>query len=101
MEFGKQNRATVVELTADEFLHPDLLFDPQRDGHQERPDPGRGAGQIGVQYPVEFDEGLFVKRDEIDLLYADAAFVEAVFHGLFWKRGIMLLACESLFLRGG
>ena len=58
------------ELPANDVLEPDLLLHPDRHGLEERAQPERRAGQVGGKQPVELQEWLLVKGDEIELLAA-------------------------------
>ncbi len=54
--------------------------------------------QIGLEQTLEFDEGLLVENDVIDLVDADAGFAQTRGNGLVWERRILLHASEALLL---
>src|ERR1051326_5103439 len=47
----KKDFAVTVELSPDQFFHPDAFPDPKRDRHQKTFEAGRRIGQITVQNP--------------------------------------------------
>jgi hypothetical protein len=85
----------------DERLHPDLFLDPQRNGFEERTQPGRRVGQIAVKDAVELDERLLVERNVVEILQTDSAFAETVFDGEFGEVCVVLLPGEAFLLCGG
>src|SRR5690348_15110771 len=99
MMFGENDFSHEVQFLADQRLHPDALANPQRNRHQKRAQPARSISQIAVQDAVEFQEGLLVKRDEIEIFGLDATGVEAVSDRIFRKSGVVLLASEPFLLR--
>src|SRR2546423_7397551 len=101
MVLGEYDFTVVTELLPDQLFHPDFFFDPERNGFEEGLNARWDARQVGMEDAVEFDEGFFVKGDKFNVIDLDASFPQTIFDGEFWKRGIVLLASEALFLGGG
>jgi hypothetical protein len=102
---GKHHRrvrrhAGLFEPLFDGQRNPELFLHPDRQGHQERPQPERRHGKIGLQEAVELGQGLVVEGDSVQLAGADAALRQAIAQGVDGKGGIVLLAREALLLRG-
>ncbi len=55
------------EFLANQFLHPNPLPNPQRNGRQKRLQLARRVGKIAMQYAVELEERFFVERDLIEV----------------------------------
>ena len=96
---GKDDLSVESELGLDKIFHPKFLFDPKRQGLQERCDPVRRVSKIGLDDALEFDERLIVERDAIKLRGFHAALFQAEIDGVLRKREIMFLARKALFLR--
>ena len=77
------------------------VHDPDRRGHTERAEPARRERDVGFEQPLEFEEGLVVERDLVDLTERDAGLIEAVSDGVGRIARVVLFARETLFLRGG
>ena len=55
-----------VESATDVVAHPQLVVQPERQGHEIRPEtPGR-VGGVGLEQAIEFDERFLVKADQIE-----------------------------------
>src|SRR5437667_11037595 len=87
------------EFLANQFLPPNPLPNPQRNGPQKRLQPARGVGKITVQDAVKLEERLFVERDVVQVADFDSAFAQAVFDGLRREIRVVFLARETLLLR--
>ena len=69
--FRKNNFATASQFVANQFLHPNPLPNPERDGHEKTFQPMRRISEITMQDAIEFKERLFVKRDVVKVAYLD------------------------------
>ena len=78
-----------------------LLLDPDRNGLAKRREALGCKRQVRFQQSVEFQQGLVVKRDVVDLLEGDIRLADAVLDGLGRKARVVLPAAESFFLGGG
>lgn len=61
----------------------------------------RCKGYIGLQESLEFQEGLFVKGDMINLVKVDPTGIQAILNRILRKIRIMFLAGKALFLSSG
>src|SRR5262249_19328487 len=96
--FRKKNFATATEFASDQFFNPNAFPDPKRYRHQKASQTDWRIREISVQNPVEFQERLFVERHIVELIDVDAAFAEAISHGLLRKTRVVLFSCESFLL---
>jgi hypothetical protein len=65
---------------------------------QEAPQPARCGRQVTRQQSLEFNDGLLVEDDVIDVVDRDASVIKAPADRLMRERRIALDACEPLFL---
>ena len=84
---------------AEVVSYPELIPEPRDHGFAESVPGSRVALKHRHQDALEFDEGLFVKDDVIEILRLDAGGLEAKLDGTFRVAGIVLLPRESLFFR--
>src|SRR5262245_10941403 len=89
------------QLAAQQTLLEQLLADPYRQRGEERFETAGREGEVGVEQTLEFQEGLVVEDDVIDVLTRDPRILKAPSNRVCGKRCIGLLAGEALFLRGG
>src|SRR5215510_15939306 len=109
MVLGKEQARVRVEvavaqagqLATKQILLEQLLPEPERDGHRERPEPAGGEREIGLQEPLELEKRLVVERDIVDLLECDASLAQTVRGGAPGKAGVVPFPAEALLLRRG
>src|SRR5260370_7820815 len=82
--------ACLPELLDEPVLLKQLLLDPERHRLAERREPPRREGQISLEQPLEFEEGLFVEHDPVDVAEPDPGFAEARGDGAVPERPIAL-----------
>ena len=90
-----------LQLLVQEPLLEQLLAQPERQRHAEGGVALGREGEIGLEQPLEFQEGLVVEGDVIDLLRLQPALFQAVAKRVHREALIMLLAGEALLLCGG
>ena len=96
-----EDLAGIAERLAQLTVDVQLVLDPQRTGHEERPVPGRRDAEIRLEDALELEERLVVEADVGEVGDGDAGHSEAVLDRPRRKRGITLLAGEPLLLPGG
>ena len=100
--FTEQDLSGVaIQVAGDLVRQPQLAAQPQRHGHDVGTQAPRRRGEVGLQQPLEFQQRLLVETHEIELRDADASFAQAIRHRVRGKGGIVFLAREPFFLRGG
>src|SRR5207249_7009682 len=75
---GEYDFTVVTELLPDQLFHPDFFFDPERNGFQEGLNARWDARQVGVQDPIKFKEGFFIKSDQAHLLDTQSVFSQTI-----------------------
>src|ERR1700674_4928125 len=88
----------LLQFLAEQVSLKKLLPDPQRYGHAKGPEPLGSERQVGFEQSLKLKEGFVVEGDVIDT--AGAAGLQAIPYGVMGKPRIVLLARETLFLRG-
>src|SRR6266511_2769097 len=78
--FREDDRTVVIELFADQFLHPDLFLDPNRNRFEERPKTERRAGKVGVQETIKFEKRFLVKGNKIQVANPQASLPKAILY---------------------
>ena len=86
------------ELSGEQALLKELLFEPERQRHPERPKAARSELQVGLEQALELQKGLVVEGDVVDVAQADSRFGEAILDGAPWIAAVVLLAAEPLLL---
>src|SRR5215467_12379949 len=81
------------------FQHQ-LVFKPDQHCHQIRPNSLRREGNIRLQQPFEFQEGLVVKNDISEVLRRGLAAPKAKSYSAAWKSCVVLFAAEAFLLSG-
>ncbi len=100
--FAEQDLAGVaLEMAGDLVRQPQLAAKPQRHRHDVGAQAARRGSDVGLQQPLELQQRLFIKTDEIELPGGNASLAQAIRHRVRGKRRIVLLAGEALFLRRG
>src|SRR5262245_45990053 len=77
-----------------------LLAQPQRDRHAERPKAGRRDREIGLQQAFELEERLVVEHDVVDVVQSGSRGLQTVAERMMREAGVVLLAREALLLGG-
>ena len=80
-------------------LEEQLLLDPDRHRGEEGAQAAGRERVVGLEQPLELEEGLVVEGDRLQLLEGGARGVETVADGVRGERGVVLAARETLFLR--
>jgi hypothetical protein len=93
-------RIDPFQLVADQLFEEDLLLDPDGDGRQKGSVPPGGEGVVGFQEAFEFQEGLVVENDGVQIGQADPGLFEAEGDGPGGEAGVVLFPGEA-FLLGG
>src|SRR5215210_2074438 len=75
-----------------------LFLHPERSGLEELPKAAGRDREIGLQNPLEFEQGLIVEPDMAHIGQGDARFSEAVLDCLRGKAWISLLPGKSFLL---
>ncbi len=94
-------RGMAPQFLDQQILEEELFAQPDRNRHAEGLEAPRREAHIGFQQALELEEGLVVEGYMIDILQADAGFVQAIFQRIVGETGIVLLAREAFLLRGG
>jgi hypothetical protein len=94
-------RPNCFQFPAEQVSLEQLLANPQRERHPERPQPARRQRKIVFQKPFELKKRLFVENRGIHFVLLQARRFQTVTHGVSRKPGIVLLAGKALLLRGG
>ena len=77
---GVEDLALVAQLPPQLLVEVELVLDPERPRHEERSKPLRRDAEVGLQDPLELEQGLVVKADEGQVADADAPGAKAVLH---------------------
>src|ERR1041384_6470686 len=88
------------ELSGNVVAHPQALRQPEWNGHQVRAQTARRLRDIRLEQALELDERLLVEADEIQIRGGDATLAQAIRDSVGWKRLVVFLAGEALFLGG-
>src|SRR5262249_14712081 len=89
-----------LEMVADVIGHPELVGEPQRQGHQVRLQPARCTRDVRLEQALELDQRLLVETDQVQSSGRNAGLAEAVTHGNLGKPSVVLLSGEPLLLSG-
>jgi hypothetical protein len=90
--------ACLPELLDEQVLQKQFLLDPERHRLAEGREPPRRERQISLEQPLEFEEGLFVEDDPVDVAELDPGFGETGADGAMRERRIVPHARKALFL---
>jgi len=91
----------LLELTAKQTLLKELLTEPKRNSHLERPEtPGR-EGDIGLQETLKLQKWLVIKHDVVNLIETRTFLGEAIVNRMRRKASVVLFPAEALLLCGG
>src|SRR5438105_1570012 len=108
MVFGEQQslshvlaRAERANRLRNQVLQEEFFAKPHRHCHAERLEAARRERQIRLEEPLELEQRFVVERDVIDVVERISRGAQAISDGVLRKSRIVLLARESLFLRGG
>src|SRR5205807_42428 len=96
-----QRRSAPWDSLAKDLPQEQFLFQPNRHGSDKADETARRESQVGLQEALEFDERLFVEGDEVELLGAQAGFLEAIRNCGVGKSGVVFPPAETLLLDGG
>src|SRR6266571_772505 len=94
-------RPELLQFVAQQQLLKQLFLEPKRHRHAKRAEPARREGEIRLKQALEFQERLVVEGDVVELVDPHAARFEAIARGAMGKMRVVLLAAETLLLRGG
>src|SRR5262249_31293717 len=86
---------------ADVVLYPELVAQPQRHRREVGLQPARCKTDIRLEQPVELDEGLLIKADQVNSTRRNVGFAKAVIDRFSRKTRVVLNATEAFFLSGG
>ena len=89
-----------IDVLVNVVRHPELVGEPERQRHQVRLEAPRRARDVGFEESRKLDQRLLVEAHKVQLCRCRARLAQAVLDGLRWEPGIVLLARESLLLRG-
>ncbi len=96
-----EGRLVVLKPSTQQTFLEQLLLEPDRHRHAERPEATRREGDIGLEQALKLQERLVVEGHVVDGAQADAGFLQAIGNRGPGKAGIVLLAGEPLLLRRG
>jgi len=99
--FGSVSPGNAPQLAAEQIFEEQLFAQPDRHRHAERLESARRKSKVGFQQPLEFQERLVVEDDVVDFIERALALPQAVGERIAREPGIVFLAAEALFLRGG
>ena len=106
MVFGEQQarlpiklRLEGLELAAQQILLEQLFSEPQGNRHAKRREPAGCEREVRLQQPLEFEKGLVIESDAIEIRQRRSAFRQTVGDRLARIAAVMLLPGETLFLR--
>ena len=88
-----------LELTAQQILLEQLFSEPQGNRHAKGREPAGRKCEVRLQQPLEFEKGLVIEGDAIEIREHRSAFRQAVGDRLARIAAVMLLPGETLFLR--
>jgi hypothetical protein len=89
------------ESTSNLARQMELLPKPQRHRLHKGAQTARCVREVGLQQALEFQPGLVVKADVVQVIGLDSHLAQAVLDGVDGKPVIVLLACETLLLGRG
>jgi hypothetical protein len=89
---------TLVELIAKQALLKELLTEPKRNSHLERPETPGCEGDISFQEALKLQEGLVIKHDVVNLIGTHTFLGEAIVNSMRRKTSVVLLPAEALLL---
>src|SRR6266436_827922 len=89
-----------LELAFDQVLLKEFLLEPQGHRHSEGSEPARREGKVRLEQPLELEKRLIIESNVGDLIET-ACLGQAILDGIAGKTGVLFLAREALFLRGG
>jgi hypothetical protein len=99
--FGPETAIDLRECIGQELSLEELLTHPKGDGHGERTDTARSECDVGLDQSLEFQEGLIVEYDKVEIFELHALFREAIPDCFEGKARVVFLSCKSFFLRRG
>ena len=88
-----------LEFLFQQIFLEQLLFYPDRHRHAKGIESPRCKCQVGFEESLEFEKGLVVKHDKVDVVQSDTCLAEAVFDRVVREPRIMLFARKPLLLR--
>src|SRR4029453_15981447 len=91
--------ARARDINPDQVGEPEFLLDPQWSALEEGRKAFRSVVEIGLEQPLELEQGLVVEAHVVELFGADAGFPQTVGDGVARESMVVLLAGEALFLR--
>ena len=77
----------------------ELLLEPLRHGLDEGFETDRRVAQIGLEQPIELEQGLVVETDIVQIFRRQSGLLQAVLNRILREGMVMLLTRETLFLR--
>ena len=86
----------ILQLSPDDARHPELLMEPQRDSLGEGQEGARECGHVGVENPLELNEGLVVEPDIGEVLRGYAPLSQTVSYGVNGEIEVVFLSGEPL-----
>ena len=98
-EFTRNPGREAFHLLLQQALLKQLLLEPERHRHLERAEATGRIGEVGLDQPLELQEGFVIEHDVIDFVQAAPRLGQAIVDGPAGKAGIVLLTGEALFLR--
>ena len=90
-----------AQLVADQALDPEFVEQPVDHCLAEDTPASRDGLEGGEQNALEFDEGLFVEDEIVEVTGVDASGLETKSDGVGGKAAVVLEAAEALLLGGG
>jgi hypothetical protein len=88
---GVEGLAAIGQRIAELPVQVQLFFEPDRGGHDERPEAAWSNSEVGLENSLELEQWLIVEADVRQVGRGDPASPEAVFGGAGWKRSVALL----------
>src|SRR2546426_4064448 len=95
---GVQELAREPQRLAKLSVHVQLVLEPDRCGQEERSEAARRDAKIGLEDPLELEQGLVIEADVGKIGRSDAGGPQAVFGGTRRERRVPLLTAETLLL---
>jgi len=77
-----------------------LLLEPDGQAREELAESAGGVGQVGLQEAFEFEQGLLIEDDVVEVLRTRSGGLEAVVHGMGGEPAVVLDPREPLLLGG-
>ena len=96
-----QDISRVAELLFQLAIDVQLVFDPQRPGHQERREPSGRDAEVRFQNSLELQQRFVVETDRSHVVDPNAGVRETELDCPVRKAGVAFLPGEALFLSGG